>query len=211
MGGATSGQWTFAVWYLPHVPFVEPIAWTPHGGTPLLCCIKDWVWTAPYHGLRRSGIAGEQVVRKGGLVLDFGLFPTPKPTAKVLVESLGSPSGYGSHYLSAQELGDLWDVPILLLDSLRDAEVTGLMKGICQFPPSKLLHTEADLLLTAGFRGGVWGVGFQRQFWGLARASPVDGRRVGTMRSPCRGLGSRVGSRVGSQVGPRAGFAAGFP
>ena len=28
------------------------------------------------------------------------------------------------------------------------------MEGICQSPPSKLMHTGADLLLTAGFRGG---------------------------------------------------------
>ena len=86
--------------------------------------------------------------------MDFGLFPASEPAALVLVESSESLSGYGSRRLSARELGDLWDVPILLLDSLSDAEVTGLMEGICQSPPSKLLHTGADLLLTAGFRGG---------------------------------------------------------
>jgi hypothetical protein len=102
------------------------------------------------------------VVREGGLVLDFGLFPASEPTAWVLVEASGSPSGYVSRCLSAREVGDLWDVPILLLDSLSDAEVTGLMEGICQSPPSKLLHTGADLLLTAGFRGGCWG-----WCWGL--------------------------------------------
>ena len=88
-------------------------------------------------------------------MLDFGLFPDSEPVAKVLVESSGSPSEYGSCSLSARELGDLWDVPILLLDSLSDAEVMGLMDGICQSPPSKLLHTGADLLLRASFRGGV--------------------------------------------------------
>ena len=72
----------------------------------------------------------------------------------MLVESSGSPSGYGSRSLLARELEDLWDVPILLLDSLSDAEVTGLMEGICQSPPSKLLHTGANLLLTASFQGG---------------------------------------------------------
>ena len=87
-------------------------------------------------------------------MLDFGLFSASEHAAQVLVESSGSPSGYGSRRLSARELGDLWDVPILLLDSLSDSEVTVLMEGICQSPPSKLLHTGADLLLTAGFRGG---------------------------------------------------------
>jgi hypothetical protein len=139
--GATSGRWTFMVWYPPHAQCVEPIAWTPHGGTLLLCCVNDRVRAAPYHGQRRSGIAGERVVREGGMVLDFGLFPASEPTAQVLVKSSGSPSRYGSH------------VPILLLDSLSDTEVTGLMEGICQSPPSKLLHTGADLLLTAAFRG----------------------------------------------------------
>ena len=153
-GGATSGRWTFTVWYPPHARCVEPIEWTPRGGTPLLCCVNDRVRAASYHGQRRSGVAGERVVREGGLVLDFGLFPASEPAAQVLVESSGSPSGYGSCILSARELGGLWDVPILLLDSLSDAEVTGLMEGICRSPPSKLLHTGADLLLTARFRGG---------------------------------------------------------
>ena len=144
-GGGTSGRWMFTVWYPPHARFVEPIAWTPCGGTPLLCCVNDRVRAAPYHGQRRSGIAGERVVHEGGLVLDFGLFPASEPAALVLVESSGSPLGYGSRRLSARELGDLWDMPILLLDSLSDAEVTGLMEGICQSPPSKLLHTGADL------------------------------------------------------------------
>ena len=99
--GAPLGWWTFTVWYPPHVPCVEPIAWTPRGGTPLLCCINDRVRAAPYHGMRRSGIAGEQVVCEGGLVLDFGLFPASEPTAQVLVELSGSPSGYGSCCLLA--------------------------------------------------------------------------------------------------------------
>ena len=158
-GGATSGRWTFVVWYPPNVPWVEPLAWTPRGGTPLLCCVNDRVRATPYRGQRRSGVAGERVVREGGLVLDFGLFPAFEPTARVLVESSGSPSGYGSRCLSARELGDLWDVPILLLDSLSDAAVTELMEGICHSPPSKLLHTGADLLLTASFRGGLEGDG----------------------------------------------------
>ena len=158
-GGATSERWTFTVWYPPHAQFVEPIAWSPRGGTPLLCCVNDRVRAAPYHSQRRCSIAGEQVVREGGLVLDFGLFPASEPATHVLVKLSASPSGYGSCRLSARELGNLWDVPILLLDSLADKGVTGLLEGICQSPPSKLLHTGADLLLTAGFRGGSYSGG----------------------------------------------------
>ncbi len=87
--------------------------------------------------------------------MDFGLFPASDLEARVLLESSASPSGYGTCSLLARELGDLWDVPILFLDSMSDLEVTGLMAVICKSPPSKLLHTGADLLLTSVFRGGL--------------------------------------------------------
>ena len=154
-GGATSAQWYFVVWYPPGHPFVEPLIWEPRSGTPLLCSVNDRVQARPYAGTRPSGVvAGEQVLRKDGFVLDSGLFPASEPNALVLLEASSSPSGYGSRCLTARELGNLWDVPILFLDSLSDLEVTGLMKNICRSPPSKLLHTGADLLLTSVFRGG---------------------------------------------------------
>ena len=149
------GRWSFAVWYPPGCPWVESLEWEPRGGTPLLCCVNNRVAACPFLGPCQSGVAGECVVQEGGLVLDFGLFPASDPGARLLVESSGSPSGYGSRMLSARELGDLWDVPILFLDSLSDLEVGVLMAAICRFPPSKLLHTGADLLLTSCFRGGL--------------------------------------------------------
>ncbi len=94
------------------------------------------------------------MVWEDGFVLDFGLFLASDPGAQVLLESLASHSGFRSCSLSARELGDLWDVPILCLDSFLDREVTGLMGVICRSPPLKLLHTGADLLLTSVFRGG---------------------------------------------------------
>ncbi len=100
-------------------------------------------------------MAGERVVSEEGLVLDFGLFPASDPEARVLLESSASPSGYRSRSLLARELGNLWDIPILFLDSLSDLEVRELMAIICKSPPSKLLHTGADLLLTSVFRGGL--------------------------------------------------------
>jgi hypothetical protein len=89
--------------------------------------------------------------------MDFRLFPASDLGAEVLVESSGSPSGYGSRCLTPGELGNLWDVPILFLDSLSNGEVSSLMKDICRSPLSKLLHTGADVLLTAAFRGGCKG------------------------------------------------------
>ena len=156
-GGSTSGRWGLAVWYPPGYPWVEPLAWEPRGGTPLLCCVNDRVAARPFLGTRRSGIAGKCVEREEGFILDFGLFPASNLTAQVLLESSGSPSGYGSRSLSARELGDLWDVPILFMESLTDQEVGDLMGAICRTPPSKLLHSGADLLLTNGFRGGLGG------------------------------------------------------
>ncbi len=106
-GGSTSGCWTFVVWYPPGFPWVKPLVWEPRGGTPLLCCVNDRVRALPFHGTSHSGVAGERVVREGGFVLDFGLFPASDPKARVLLESTASPSAYGSRSLSARELGDL--------------------------------------------------------------------------------------------------------
>ena len=130
--------------------------WEPCGGTPLLCCVNEREYARPFLGPRGSGAAGASVVRTGGLVLDFGLFLASDPSAWVIVESSSSPSGYGPRRLTAHKLGNLWDVPILFLDSLPDTDVGALMGAICTSLPSKLLHTGADLLLTAVFRGG-WG------------------------------------------------------
>ncbi len=111
----------------------------------------------PFHRQGTPGFSGEGVVREDGLVLDFGLFPASDLAAEVLVESSGSPLGYGSWRLPAGELGNLWDIPILFLNSLSDTEITSLMVAICTTPPSKLLHTRADVLLTSVFRGGCRG------------------------------------------------------
>ncbi len=145
------------MWYPPGHPWCKPVVWELRGGTPLLCCVNDRVRSLPFLGKRPVGVAGKRVERVDELVLDFGLFPASAPSARVLVESSGSPTGYGSRGLSGRELGDLWDVPILFLDSLHDAEVSALMGGLCLTPPSWLLHTGADVLLTTGFRGGLTG------------------------------------------------------
>ena len=154
-GGSTSGRGTFEVCYPPCRPWVEPLEGEPQGGTPLLCCVNDRVPARPFLGPCHSGVAGECVVREEGLVLNFGLFPASEPDAWVLLESSGSPSGYGLRTLSARELDDLWDVPILFMDSLSDPEVGELMAAICRSLPSKLLHSGANLLLTSCFRGGL--------------------------------------------------------
>jgi hypothetical protein len=99
------------VWYPPGLPWVEPLTWEPRGGTPLLCCVNDREYARPFLGPRGSGAVGAGgavvagVVRTEGLVLDFGLFPASDPSARVVVETSSSPSGYGSRQLTARELG----------------------------------------------------------------------------------------------------------
>jgi hypothetical protein len=156
-GGGTSGRWSFFIWYLPSCSWCEPQVWEPRGGTPLLCCVNNHVHAVPYRGQCPTRVAGEQVVWADGFVIDYGLFLASDSSALVLVELSGSPTGYGSWRLSARELGDLWDVPILFLDSLLESEVTSLMKDICMSPPSHLMHTGGGVLLTTGFRGGLDG------------------------------------------------------
>jgi hypothetical protein len=108
-------------------------------------------------GQRLTRVAGEQVVWADGFVMDYGLFPASDSSALDLVDPSGSPTGYRSWRLSVRELGDLWDVPILFLDSLLDYEVMPLMDDICMSPPSRLMHMGADVLLTTSFQGGLDG------------------------------------------------------
>ena len=181
-GGSTSGRWSFVMWYPPGLPWVETLTWEPRVGTPLLCCMNDREYARLFLGPRGSGAAGASVVRVEGLVMDFGLFPASDPSAQVVVESSSSPSGYGLHRLTARELGNLWDVPILFLNSLSKAEVGALTGAICASPPSKLLHTGADLLLTAVFRGGgvgsVSGKGSAREPSGPPGPHPLSDREL---------------------------------
>jgi hypothetical protein len=100
------------------------------------------------------GAVGERVVWEDGLVLDYGLFLASDLMACVISELSSSPLGYGLRRLTSRELGNLCDVPILLLDSLLETDVGLLMTGICATPLSKLLHTGTDPLLTAIFWGG---------------------------------------------------------
>ena len=178
-GRSTSGHWTFVVWYPPGHHWVEPLTWEPRGGKPLLCCVNDREYARPFLGPRGSGAAGSGVVRAEGLVSDFKLFQASDPSARVIVESSSSPSGYGSRRLTARELGNLWDVPIIFLDSLPDSDVGALMGAICATPPSKLLHTGADLLLTDFFRGGRVG---------RARGKGSGEGRAGVRAAPAPGL-----------------------
>lgn len=96
------------------------------------------------YALLRLGDNASHIAKDG--VRDFGLFLAFDLERVALVKSSGSPSGYGSRRLTPGELGSLGDVPILFLDTLSTTAL--IMAEICKSPPSKLLHTRSDVLLT---------------------------------------------------------------
>ena len=98
------------------------------------------------YALLRLGDNASHIAKDG--VRDFGLFLAFDLERVALVKSSGSPSGYGSRRLTPGELGSLGDVPILFLDTLSTTEGALIMAEICKSPPSKLLHTRSDVLLT---------------------------------------------------------------
>ena len=64
------------------------------------------------------------------------------------------------------------------------------MKGICQSPLSKLLHTGADLLLTARFRGGLGASGSKGSSGDLPGPRPLTDDKLGLCPLPAGGSGA---------------------
>ena len=93
------------------------------------------------------------------MVQAWGLFPASDLSALVLVSASGSPSGWGIRCLSVLELAALWDVPILVSDSLSDLSDVNIFKGFWASAPGKVLFAGTDALLTMSFRGGCYGFG----------------------------------------------------
>jgi hypothetical protein len=91
--------------------------------------------------------------KPGGVIQAWGLFPASYLQATVLLAASGSPSGWGTCTLSELELAALWDVPILVLDSLSGGEAYGILWGFCTSAPGKVLFARTDALLTTSFRG----------------------------------------------------------
>ncbi len=98
------------------------------------------------------------VVREGGLVQDWGLFPASDVGAWVKVQCSSSPSGYGLQGLTWSELGGLWDLPISVMDAMPQGVAKTMLRAFCKTAPNKVLIAGADYLLTMLFRGGSKGV-----------------------------------------------------
>jgi hypothetical protein len=98
------------------------------------------------------------VVRSDGIVQLCGLFPASDRSARVLVPATSSPTGIGSRSLSLMELGGLWDIPILVMDSLVGPAAGDIYRALFDTPPTKSLLVGADSLLTTSIRGGLQGL-----------------------------------------------------
>ena len=85
----------------------------------------------------------------------FGLFPAHNLSADVLLAASASPLGMGVRNLTWQELGLLWDVPILCMDSLAQDKMEEFIAAVCVSAPAKVLFSGTDALLTTLFRGGL--------------------------------------------------------
>ena len=68
-----------------------------------------------------------------------------------------SPTGFGRRELTPAELGDLWDVPISLMEDLvTRPEGSQVIHSLISSPPGKFLEIGVNAFLTDRcFRGGV--------------------------------------------------------
>jgi len=88
------------------------------------------------------------------MVQAWGLFPASDLSALVLVPASGSHWGWGIRCLSVLELAALWDVPILVLDSLSDLSDVNIFKGFWASAPGKVLFAGTNALLRV--KRGAW-------------------------------------------------------
>ena len=151
-----SGVW-FA-WYPPFFEVPTPLPVVAAMWFPLWCYVNDREHASPHIGKQPAVVATPAVVRSEGLVQLCGLFPASDRSARVLVPATSSPTGLGSRSLSLMELGGLWDIPILVMDSLVGPAAGDIYRALFDTPPTKSLLVGVDSLLTTLFRGGLQGL-----------------------------------------------------
>jgi hypothetical protein len=160
-GGSTDAAWRLEVWLPPGVALGPAPARAPQPWIPLLGRLDKQVRSAPCAApvgeigsspevlWTRSGDRAVQAVSPGGL------FPHDRLSERVLVPDDWSPTGFGTRPLSWSELGDLWDIPILLQDLIKgDSRWSGVVCSLVKSPPAKLLLLGGDSVVTRWLRGG---------------------------------------------------------
>ena len=160
-GGGTSSLWAIVVWYPPGTHPCDQIPLGSQPWFPMQACVNDrtcarWVLDdapEPDMGLKKEVIR-LQVGGQADVLYQFGLFPAHDLSAEVLLAASASPSGMGVRKLTWDELGLLWDVPILCIDSLQQDQMEDFLAAVCTSAPAKMLFSGTDALLTTLFRGG---------------------------------------------------------
>ena len=160
-GGGTSGLWAIVAWYPPGSQPCDQIPLGSQPWFPMQACVNDrthakWVSAdnlEPDIGLKTEVIR-LHVEGQADVLYQFGLFPAHNLRAEVLLAASASPSGMGVRSLTWQELGLLWDVPILCIDTLPQDQMENFLAAACTSAPAKVLFSGSDALLTTLFRGG---------------------------------------------------------
>ncbi len=160
-GGGTSSLWAIVVWYPPGILPCDQIPLGSQPWFPMQACVNDrtharWVSSdvlEPDIGLKNE-VVRFQVEGHADVLYQFGLFPAHDLSAEVLLAASASPSGMGVRKLTRDELGLLWDVPILCIDSLQQDQMEDFIAAVCTSAPAKVLFSGTDALLTTSFRGG---------------------------------------------------------
>jgi hypothetical protein len=92
----------------------------------------------------------------GGVIQPWGLFPASDLHALVLLAASRSPSGFGVRSLMWLELAALWDVPILVSDSLLDESDVLMFWGFCAGKGSICGHGCSFDYIALFFWGMIW-------------------------------------------------------
>ena len=167
-GEGTSGRWTDHGLVSVGLPMANPIPLIPQPWFPIRACINDRAVATPVPktAVMAALPPASAVVRSGGFVWpagsqpwgviqQWGLFSALDIQAMVHLAALGSPSGMGVWPLSWPELAALWDVPILVSDSMTGDSDSLIFQAYCVSAPAKVLFAGTDALLTTLFWGGV--------------------------------------------------------
>jgi hypothetical protein len=167
LGGATAGYFELAL-VLRTTRYQDssrlelpPVAWTPissyvnsvEQATPVSAGSKletalDCVEEPDPKG---------SVVNVGGCIHSKGLAPRGIKRSKVIVQCVFYPLRECFRHLTTLEVAGLWDVPILLAESLskrRGQDGLNVLEELCEGHPSKVLYRAGDYLLSNYVRGG---------------------------------------------------------
>ena len=158
VGGSTDAVWSLEVWLPPGVALGAAPVLGPQPWIPLLGRLDKRERSVPCAAPGKESRGGPRVLpspSQSGVVSSAGLFPHDRLSQRVLVPDDWSPTGFGTRSLSQAELGDLWDVPILLQDLIKgDVRWERVVGSLVRSPPAKILLMGGDAVVTRWLRGG---------------------------------------------------------